>query len=167
MRKKIFLIESSAISYCPICAKQLFYKDSCKRIMLLEGRERRIYIIRRLTCSLCEKIHRELPDCFVPYKHYSSEIISGTLDGYVSPEDDDSSDYPCEATMKKWKHWLIANQLRIDGYLKSIGYHLPGFSEELLKSGMSLLEELRRSNERWLETILRFIYNSGGFLVPA
>jgi len=69
--------------------------------------------------------------------------------------------------MKKWKHWLIANQLRIDGYLKSIGYHLPGFSEELLKSGMSLLEELRRSNERWLETILRFIYNSGGFLVPA
>lgn len=59
----------------------------------------------------------------------------------------------------------MANQLRIDGYLKSIGYCLLGFSEELLNSGMSLLTELRSSIPEWLETILRFIYNSGGFLV--
>lgn len=134
--------------------------------MLLEGRERRVYSIRRLKCDHCEKIHRELPDCFAPYKQYSVEIISGALDGYISPEDADSADYPCEATLQCWKYWLIANWLRIDGYLKSMGYHLLGFREELLKTGLSLLEKLRSSNEWWLETILRFIYNSGGFLVP-
>ena len=33
-------------------------------------------------------------------------------------------------------------------------------------SGVPLLEMLRSSLYNWLETILRFIYDSGGFLVP-
>lgn len=135
--------------------------------MLLEGRERRIYIIRRLKCSKCGKLHRELPDCLAPYKHYATEIISGVLDRAITPMDEDSSDYPCEATMSRWEHWLNVNRLRIDGYLKSIGCRLPGFSEELLNSGMSLLAKLRSSCQEWLEVLLRVLYNSGGFLIPA
>ena len=59
----------------------------------------------------------------------------------------------------------MVNHLRIDGYLKSVGYRLLGFGEELLNASMSLLDKLRSSSEEWLETILRFICNSGGFLV--
>ena len=69
-------------------------------------------------------------------------------------------------TMNRWHHWLMANEQYIDGTLKSVGFRDLGFGEELLRSGISLLRELRRSSERWLETILSFIYNSGGFLVP-
>lgn len=133
----------------------------------MEGHERRIYLIRRLKCPKCRKLHRELPDFLAPFKQYAAEIISGVLDGIVTSEDEDSSDYPCEETMSRWHHWLAINQLRIDGYLKSIGYRLLDFGEELLISGMSLLTELRSSTQEWLETILRFIYNSGGFLVSA
>ena len=61
----------------------------------------------------------------------------------------------------------MVNNLRIDGHLKSVGYRLLGFGEELLNASMSLLDKLRSSNEEWLETILRFIYNSGGFLVSS
>lgn len=165
MRKTIFLIESNAISYCPVCGEPLVYRDSCERGMLLEGHERRRYIIRRLKCPKCRKLHRELPDILAPFKQYAAEVISGVLDGVVSSTDEDCADYPCEETMSRWHHWLMANQLRIDGYLKSIGYRLLGFREELLESGMSLLAELRSSSREWLETILRFIYNSGGFLV--
>ncbi|MEG0721927.1 MAG: DUF6431 domain-containing protein [Lachnospiraceae bacterium] len=165
MRNKIFLIESSAISYCPVCSEPLSYRDSCKRSMLLEGRECHIYLIRRLKCHNCGKLHRELPDILSPYKQYATEVISGVLDGIISPDDEDSYDYPCVATMHRWHGWLMANQMRIDGYLKSIGYHLLGFSEGLLTSSMPLLFNLRRSNACWLETILRFLYNSGGFLV--
>lgn len=135
--------------------------------MLLEGRECRVYIIRRLECRRCEKLHRELPDCLTPYKQYATEVISGVLDDVITPEDEDSANYPCEATMHRWHHWLMVNRLRIEGYLKSIGYRLLGFGEELLKSGMPLLENLRSSTLEWLETILRFLYNSGGFLIPA
>ena len=62
--------------------------------------------------------------------------------------------------------WLETNRLRIDGYLKSAGYRLLGFSTELLESRVSLLDKLRSSRPEWLETLLRFLYNSGGFLVP-
>ena len=100
---------------------------------------RRRFLIRRLKCSSCGKLHRELPDCLVPYKHYASEVISGVLDGIVTPEDDDSADYPCEMTMRRWHYWLEANRIRIDGYLKSTGCRLLGFSTELLESRVPLL----------------------------
>ena len=166
MRKTIFLIKSSAISYCPVCMEELSYRDSCKRILLQEGHERHICIIRRMKCTKCGILHRELPDFLVPYKHYTAEVISGVLDGQVTPYDEDSADYPCEMTMHRWHHWLMKNTLRIDGYLRSVGHRLPGFSEELLMSGVPLLEMLRSSLYNWLETILKFIYDSGGFLVP-
>ena len=164
MRKKIFLVESRASSFCPVCGKPLAYRDSCLRILKKEGGERLRYLINRLRCTHCLMLHRELPDCMVPYKHYSAEVISGVLDGYVTSADEDTEDYPCEMTIHRWHHWLMANTLRIDGYLKSIGYQVLGFTEELLKSSVSLLQELRSSHERWFETILRFIYNSGGYL---
>jgi hypothetical protein len=107
-----------------------------------------------------------LPDFMVFYKHYSSEVISGVLDGHVTTDDADSEDKPCEMTMKRWHHWLMANKFRIDGTLKSVGCRELGFDERLLRSGCSLLDALRASSEEWLETILAFIYNSGGFLVP-
>ena len=101
------------------------------------------------------------------FKQYSTEVISGVLDGIVQSDDSDSEDRPCEDTMKRWHHWFMANELRIDGTLKSVGCRDLGFDEALLRSGISLLERLRQTSERWLETIHSFIYNSGGFLVPA
>ncbi len=113
----------------------------------------------------CRKIHTVLPDCLVPYKHYASEVIAGVLDGIITPEE--AEDYPCEATMARWHHWLMANYFRIEGCLKSIGHCLMGLESGLLTSTVSLLETLRLSNGCWLEAILRTIYNSGGFLEPA
>lgn len=54
----------------------------------------------------------------------------------------------------------------IDGKLKSDGYSKLGFTEALLLSEASLLDELRMIRQDWLEIILRFIYNLGGFLIP-
>ena len=75
----IFFVESSAISYCPVCGEPLSYRDSCVRIMRLEGGIKRRFLIRRLKCCNCGKLHRELPDCLAPYKHYASEVISGAI----------------------------------------------------------------------------------------
>ena len=107
-----------------------------------------------------------LPDLMAKFKHYSAEVISGVLDGIIRPDDADAEDHPCEDTMKRWHHWFMANELRIDGTLKSVGCRDLGFDEVLLRSGISLLERLRQTSARWLETIHTFIYNSGGYLVP-
>ena len=121
----------------------------------------------RCTNNGCGRLHNALPDCAAPYKHYASEVIAGVLDEIITPDDTEDEEYPCETTMLRWKHWLMANYLRIDGYLKSIGYCLLELGDEFLGSHASLLETLRSRNGCWLEAILRMIYNSGGFLEPA
>lgn len=158
---KYFFVESRDVSYCPHCGSDLHYRDTCLRIWLKEGHERRTIAIRRLKCQKCGTLHRELPDLLTPYKHYETELISGVLDGVVGPEDV-LSDLPCETTMHNWHHWLMANELRIDGFLRSEGSRLPGFTEELLMAGMSLLKQLRSSCPGWLEAIY-----SASFIIPA
>lgn len=169
MRIPIFFVESRDVCLCPGCQSSLQHRDYRLRIMKQEGGERKEIRIERLQCinKGCRRLHNALPDCLVPYKHYASEVISGVLDEVISPDDPEAEDYPCEATMLRWKHWLMANRLRIDGYLKSIGHRLLCFSQELLSSRISLLEKIRLSNDCWLEAILRMIYNSGGFLTPS
>lgn len=134
--------------------------------MKLEGGEKHFIYMERLQCSNkgCRRLHNALPDRLVPYKHYAAEIISGVLDEIITTQDLETEDYPCETTMLRWKHWLMINYFRIDGYLKSIGYCFLGFRDGLLNTRLSLLEKLRSLNDRWLEAILRMIYNSGGFL---
>lgn len=167
MRKPIFFVESRDVFYCPECGATLLHRDFKPRVMKFEGGQKSFIRMERLKCSSCEKLHNALPDCLTPYKHYRTEIISGVIDEVITPDDLDDENYPCETTMNRWHHWKMANHLRIDGYLKSIAYRSLGFSAELLKSELSLLDELRKSCGNWLETILRIIYNSGGFLVSS
>ena len=90
----------------------------------------------------------------------------GMLDGRLSSGEDEYEDYPCEKTVERWKMWLKQNKQDIDGQLKSVGYRLLGYGEELLYSTVSLLEKAIRSVDNWLGIILRMIYNSGGRLRP-
>lgn len=146
---------------------QLIFRDYCRRILRQEGGDSEWIMIPRHRCNNpgCRKLHRILPDILVPYKHYQEEVIVDSLDKRIDPACSD--DRPSEQTVRHWNHWLMFNALNIDGHLKSIGHRELGFSEELLRSGVSLLESLRRSiHERWLKVILRTIYNAGGRLVP-
>lgn len=165
----VFLVNRKETCICPDCQSPLVHRDFRPRIMRIEGGEKRFIHIERMRCTNggCGRIHNALPDCLVPYKHYASEVIAGVLDGVVTPDDTEDEDYPCEATMLRWKHWLMANLLRIDGYLKSIVYQLLGSGEGILHFTVSLLETLRSSSACWLEAILRMIYNPGGFLEAA
>lgn len=146
---------------------QLIFRDYCRRILRQEGGDSEWIMIPRHRCNNpgCRKLHRIIPDILVPYKHYQEEVIVDSLDKRIDPACSD--DRPSEQTVRHWNHWLMFNALNIDGHLKSIGHREQGFSEGLLRSGVSLLESLRRSiPERWLKVILRTIYNAGGRLVP-
>ena len=144
----------------------MVYRDSRTRIRKREGGERDLLMIRRFHCCSCHRYHNELPDCIAPYKHYGTEIISGVIDGVVTPSDTDSEDYPSLETMRRWLKWFILNLARIEGYLRSIGYSILGLGKELLFSQISLLETIRHKYQDWLEKTLRLVYNSGGSLMP-
>ena len=153
---------------CPECQKGLLiFRDFCNRIVRYENGSHEWIKIPRHKCSnpKCSRLHRMLPDMLLPHKHYPEETISGVLDGIVGPDDADSENSPSEKTMLRWKHWLMFNQMNIEGQMKSIGCRILGFNEELLASSASLLCQIRTSiPDAWLRIIIRYIYNSGNTL---
>ena len=167
MQRKInvFLPDSSEY-LCPECkAGDLHFRDYCKRIRKLEGGDKEWISIPRHQCDnpACRRVHRMLPDFLVPFKHYQESVIADAIDERIVP--DESDDRPSVQTAIRWKWWLIMNAANIDGLLKSIGHRELGFSADLLGSGLSLLDELRkRIPAGWLKEILRYIYNSGARL---
>ena len=145
----------------------MLYRDHCRRIVRHEGGEAEWLHIPRHQCDNPRRgrLHRMLPDFLLPFKHYEETVVCDAIDGRLEPESSD--DRPSRQSVRHWRFWIRINESDIDGYLKSIGHRELGFSEELLKSSVSLLSELKRSiPEGWLRAIIRFLYNSGAFLCP-
>lgn len=74
------------ISVCPKCGGELRYYDSVRRIVRTKARITKWVNIRRLRCSVCGSIHRELPEELFPYKQYEAEVIIGVVDGLITCE---------------------------------------------------------------------------------
>ena len=153
---------------CPTCKNgSLIFRDYCNRIVRHEGGETEWIRIPRHQCNNpnCRRIHRMIPDILVPFKHYDSDVIQDAVSDRLNTTQTD--DAPSPATIQRWKRWIELNKDDINGHLKSIGHRELGFSKELLRSGVSLLNELMGSiPDGWLRTILCILYNTGVFLTP-
>lgn len=94
----------SNTSICPNCGGELKHYDSVHRIVRTKGGIANRIKIRRLRCSKCKRLHRNIPSNLMPYKHYDIEIINGVIEGYITPDTIGYEDYPCEVTMARWKN---------------------------------------------------------------
>lgn len=157
----LILVESKCESFCPQCGMELTYRDSRKRIKKEEGGNNRFLIIRRLRCDQCHRLHNELPDCVVPHKHYSTDVISGVLDEVIHPDDAECEMYPCETTMNRWKHWMMANQDFINRCLACRNPLISEITKNCQEQKKTVFSKIREKYRNWLEMILRIIYNSG------
>ena len=117
-------------------------------------------IIRRMKCPECGRLHNVLPSNLAKYKHYTTTTIENVLDGITDEKSPEIQDGPSYLTMRLWLKWFEMNLSRIEGYLHSIALR---FTEQDT-DGSLLLMNWRELGEGWLDAILRFIYNSGGFL---
>ena len=87
---------------CPKCGGELKHYDRVKRIVRTKGGATSYVEIRRLRCSKCKALHRELPDYILPYKHYELEVVLGVIERLITPDTLGYEDYPCEITMIRW-----------------------------------------------------------------
>ena len=136
-----------------------------KRIHRIEGGEIQWYMINRMQCTNedCRKLHRQLLDIMVKFKHYSAEVIEDVLDEVISEEDGLKG--PSDQTMKHWRWWFQFNEANIEGQIRSAGYRLLDLSYEFLRSKDPLLDGIRESiSNGWLGTVCRAVNNSGGAL---
>lgn len=93
-------------SVCARCGGELRFYDCVQRIVRTKGRKTKQIAVQRLRCYHCHAVHRELPDYILPYKQYEAEIVHGVVEGTITPETMGYEDYPCEATMQRWKNSL-------------------------------------------------------------
>ena len=145
---------------CPCCGSELKYRDRRSRICRKEGEEEDVHLlIPRYHCQNpdCKRYHNGLPDCLAPHKHYEAEEISGVCDGIITEDDLDSERNPCAATMRRWIMWLTGNIPNINGHFSRKAERDEHFLE-------LTYEKIHQRTQRWLEEILRLIYNTGGAL---
>lgn len=82
--------------FCPNCGGKLRFYDVISRGVLDYEREKHYISVRRLVCTNCKRVHREIPEDVIPYRRYYKHVI---FDGQLSLIDD----YPCEMTIKRWR----------------------------------------------------------------
>lgn len=91
------LIKSREPVLCPDCGGFLTGYDRRRRSVLDSSGSRSVYLLRRLYCRKCGKLHLEIPATMQPQKHYEAQLIEETANG--------SADY-CPAdnsTIRRWK----------------------------------------------------------------
>lgn len=161
----MFFIESSEECICPECGGKLKYRDKVERIQRYESGEKRIYMVNRLKCEKCGKMHRQLTDKMVKFKHYAAEVIEDVIDEVISEED--GLTHPCEGTMRLWRLWFLYNREQMEGQIRAAGHRLLGFADGFLKPEEPLLDGIReRVSPGWLGMVCRFVNNAGGIIRP-
>lgn len=91
---------------CPLCQGPLKVRDSKRRKVILSESEVRLFHLRRLKCTHCGVLHIELPDLFVPHKHYSRDVIEMALVGSLTS-------CPAEnSTIYRWNKEKEAEKLK-------------------------------------------------------
>ena len=167
-KNKESILEPSEPCLCPECKKGILkIRAHVRRHYRKEDSGEKIWqeiSLGQCDRDECGRMCRILPPYMVPHKHYEEPVISKVLDGTITEET--PIGFPSIQTMCYWIAWLNKNLSRMESLLRSIGYQVLGYGEELLFSTETLVEQLRRDTNQWLKIIIRAIYNSGYRLLP-
>lgn len=82
---------------CPDCGGFLTGYDHRRRSVMDGSGNRSVYLLRRLYCRECGKLHLEIPAAMKPQKHYNAQLIEETISGSVDYCPADNS------TIRRWK----------------------------------------------------------------
>ena len=74
-------IRANETPVCPICDSPLRVIGSrCRKVVGVDGIQQ-TFVVRRLRCTECVRIHHELPDLLIPYKRHCAETIEHAVSG--------------------------------------------------------------------------------------
>ncbi len=90
---------------CPLCGGALKAHDRVKRHTRTETSEKVWHRIWRLKCRGCGKLHRELLEFMLPYKHNCADRIESVLDDKLQERGAENSTLNC------WKYCSLASSI--------------------------------------------------------
>ncbi len=157
--KRVFFVRSGEQNPCPVCDGLLKVIGSRRRGYMDGLGDRKVLMIRRLRCSLCKKIHHELPDLLVPYKRHESKSIEAVVSGEST-----LTVAADESTIRRWKQWFSSQADYLAGVLFSIALRLGMTSVEdvsdLPPSPLQRIWQHVGNAHRWLARVVRPVVNA-------
>jgi len=129
--------------------------STVKRHYRTEDGEKHWIRIRRLRCKECGKIHRQLPDAILPYKHYLAQVIENVLEN-MEPEPTE----PDASTLARWRAWFAWVTAVLEAVLLSIQIQVMGLLQKLFGDEMPLSAR-RTKGGSWLSDSMRQSINAG------
>lgn len=75
----MYYIVPSSVPGCPQCGGEMKIRDSKRRKVIFADGTVDTFVLRRYKCTVCGRVHLELPDIMVPHKHYSRSAIINTI----------------------------------------------------------------------------------------
>jgi hypothetical protein len=95
--KKLYIVKSKQTPLCPDCGSLMSGYDTRRRKVIGSYGDSYGFLLRRLKCPSCKRLHLELPDIIEPGKHYSADVISRACSGDIEicPADD--------STIRRWR----------------------------------------------------------------
>jgi hypothetical protein len=152
----IFTITAVNESCCPLCNGELVYRDSKSRKVKNIFGEIRNFLLRRLRCTGCKKLHTELPDIIQPYKHYDSDaiqsILVGSMERSVCAADD--------STIGRWKTEFAEAEPDINQRLASV-YAQMSDGKVPIAGTIHILDKIKIETKRWLAFVMELLINNG------
>lgn len=160
--KGVLSVWSEETHICPSCKKEELrcIGRRIRRVIELDGRVNQ-YLIWRLQCPCCRRIHHELPNFIVPYKRYSIHVISEIIEG-------DLEMVPCgNGAIKNILHWFMQFKTQVLSCLNNSGsdcnlncytYSPLEFSMSSLKISywLKLVIHILANNDKWFTTQIMF-----------
>jgi hypothetical protein len=111
--------------------------------------------VRRLRCRSCGKIHTELPDFILPYKHYEAPAIQKTLD-----DEPDASCAADDSTLRRWRESFAEASPLIIALLTALYMKVANNAAPLFHFG-GILSNIRARQKHWLTFVFQLLINSG------
>ena len=99
---------------CPICGGRLYHYDSRERSVRIDEEKYYHFLLRRLRCKDCSKLHLELPDFLLPRQRCFKSVIKRAVSGEPVAIVKDPR------TPDRWKRWWRIWQAYLQDALSSL-----------------------------------------------
>lgn len=138
---------------CPVCDEILLCRDwRVRQYRDVDGKRHALWI-RRMKCSICNRLHNELPDFVVPYKQHVSSTIEKSVEEGLLEKEILSECIPDVKTTKRWRAWVEENILKINSHKDKLSKK----NQYIQKYSITIpiiLKELALKGKGWLSAIL-------------
>ena len=146
---------------CPCCKSDEFIKwSSYVRVIYYIDENKKLkgelLEIKRIKCKKCQKTHALIPECIVPYKQPTLEVILKSING-------DPETYEYYFSYETIENWKKIYKRKYLPYLKTMFNNLKEIIPEILNKIININEEFYKINRLILMLSHKGIYNMACF----